>query len=47
MEKQFAQTMGNIISKVSKVEKLPDFSDELMARVVAAKKRRDFLTHHF
>lgn len=44
MEKQFAQTMGNIISKV---EKLPEFSDELRARIVAAKKRRDFLTHHF
>ncbi len=44
MDKQFAQTMGNIMRKV---EKLADFSDELRARIAAAKKRRDFLTHHF
>jgi hypothetical protein len=44
MEKQFAQTMGNIIRKV---EYLPEFSGELAAWIIAAKERRDFLTHHF
>jgi hypothetical protein len=44
MEKQFAQTLGNIIRKI---EKLPEISDELRRRIVTAKKRRDFLTHYF
>lgn len=44
MDKQFAQTMGNIIKKV---EKLPEFSVELRARIAEVKKRRDFITHHF
>jgi hypothetical protein len=44
MDKQFALTMGNIIRRV---EKLPDFDEDLRKRIVAAKDRRDFLTHHY
>jgi hypothetical protein len=44
MNKQFAQTMGNIIRRVSAVT---EFSGDLKARITAAKTRRDFLTHHY
>jgi hypothetical protein len=44
MEKQFARTMGNIIRQV---ENLPEMSNNLKDRIVSAKKRRNFLTHHF
>jgi hypothetical protein len=44
VEKQFAKTMGNIIREV---EKLPEITPELRTRISDAKKRRDFLTHHY
>jgi hypothetical protein len=44
MNKQFSQTMGNIIKRVNAVT---EFSDELKEHIAAAKKRRDFLTHHY
>lgn len=44
MEDQFAQTMGNLMRRV---EKFSAFDDVLKARIADAKKRRDFLTHHF
>jgi hypothetical protein len=40
MERQFAQTMGNIVRRV---EPLPDLNQELNERIAAAKSRRDFL----
>lgn len=44
MENQHAQTLGNLIKRVSK---LPDLSDGLKERLKEAKKRRDFLGHHY
>ncbi|MGA8324430.1 MAG: hypothetical protein WB774_27275 [Xanthobacteraceae bacterium] len=44
MERQFSQTMGNIIRRVNAVT---EFGDDLKERIVAAKKRRDLLTHHY
>jgi hypothetical protein len=44
MDDQFAQTMGNLMRRV---EKFGGFDDPLKARIVDAKKRRDFLTHHY
>jgi hypothetical protein len=44
MDEQFAQTMGNLMRRV---EKLGSFDDALKARIADAKKRRDFLTHHY
>src|ERR1700757_2247057 len=44
MDEQFAQTIGNLMRRV---EKFSDFDDALKARIADAKKRRDFLTHHY
>jgi hypothetical protein len=44
MDNQFAQTMGNLIKRV---HAFAGFDDQLKARIVAAKERRDFLTHHY
>jgi hypothetical protein len=44
MRNKFAQTMGNLIKRV---EEFAGFDDDLKARIVAAKQRRDFLTHHY
>lgn len=44
MESQHAQTLGNLIKRVSA---LPELSDNLKERLRAAKKRRDFLGHHY
>jgi hypothetical protein len=41
---QFAQTMGQIIRRV---QVLTVFDEGLRSRMVEAKKRRDFLVHHF
>ncbi|ESX64924.1 hypothetical protein X759_29795 [Mesorhizobium sp. LSHC420B00] len=44
MESQYAQTLGNLIKRVSA---LPELSDDLKERLRDAKKRRDFLGHHY
>jgi hypothetical protein len=44
MDNQFAQTMGNLIRRV---HGFAGFDDQLKARIVAAKERRDRLTHHY
>ena len=44
MESQHAQTLGNLIKRVSV---LPELSDDLKERFRDAKKRRDFLGHHY
>ncbi len=44
MENQHAQTLGNLIKRVSA---LPDLSGSLKERLREAKKRRDFLGHHY
>ena len=44
MDDQFAQTMGNLMKRV---ERFGGFDDALKARIGDAKKRRDFLTHHY
>lgn len=44
MNDQFAQTMGNMIKRV---RVLPEFDDDLIARVIAAKERRNSLAHHY
>ncbi|MFD9902471.1 hypothetical protein [Mesorhizobium sp. NPDC059025] len=44
MEDQHAQTLGNLIKRVSE---LPELSNSLKERLKAAKKRRDFLGHHY
>ena len=44
MENQHAQTLGNLIKRVSA---LPELSDGLKERLKDAKKRRDFLGHHY
>jgi hypothetical protein len=44
MDDQFAQTLGNLIKRVSA---LAIFDDELKAKIIAAKTRRDFLAHHY
>lgn len=44
MKDQFAQTMGNLIKRVNS---FAGFDDALKARIEDAKKRRDFLTHHY
>jgi hypothetical protein len=44
LDKQFAQTMGNIIQRV---ELLPYFDKDLKERLAEAKARRNFLTHRY
>jgi hypothetical protein len=44
MEKNFAQTMGNLIRRI---RNFPEFTEGLKARIIAAKERRDFLVHHY
>jgi hypothetical protein len=44
MERNFAQTMGNLVKRV---QKSADFSEDLKTRIIAAKERRDFLVHHY
>jgi hypothetical protein len=44
MDDQFAQTMGNLMRRV---EKFSGLDDALKARIADAKKRWDFLTHHY
>ncbi|QQM28868.1 hypothetical protein JET14_10920 [Martelella lutilitoris] len=44
MQNQHAQTLGNLIKRVSA---LPELSDILKERLRDAKKRRDFLGHHY
>lgn len=44
MENQHAQTLGNLIKRVSV---LPELSDGIKDRLKEAKKRRDFLGHHY
>ena len=44
MEKQFAQTMGQIMRRV---ENLSGFDEALKKRMLAARKRRNFLAHHY
>ena len=44
MEQQFAQTMGNLIRRV---ESFDGFDDAIKRRIADAKKRRDFLIHHY
>jgi hypothetical protein len=44
MNDQFAQTMGNLMRRV---EKFGGFDVALKAKIADAKKRRDFLTHHY
>jgi hypothetical protein len=44
MDNQFAQTMGNLIRRVTA---FAGFDDEMKTRIVAAKQKRDFLTHHY
>ena len=44
MENQHAQTLGNLIKRVSA---LPELSDSLKERIKDAKRRRDFLGHHY
>lgn len=44
MENQHAQTLGNLIKRVSE---LPELSDDLKEKLRDAKKRRDFLGHHY
>jgi hypothetical protein len=44
MEHHFAQTLGNLIKKVNSVANM---DKELKDRIATAKKRRDFLVHHY
>lgn len=44
MESQHSQTLGNLLKRVSA---LPELSDALKERLRDAKKRRDFLGHHY
>ncbi|MGO6803450.1 hypothetical protein ACCS50_23945 [Rhizobium ruizarguesonis] len=44
MESQHSQTLGNLLKRVSA---LPELSDALKERLREAKKRRDFLGHHY
>jgi hypothetical protein len=44
MNDQFVQTMGNLMRRV---EQFGGFDAALKARIADAKKRRDFLTHHY
>ncbi|TFV30275.1 MULTISPECIES: hypothetical protein [Bradyrhizobium] len=44
MDDQFTQTMGNLMRRV---EKFSGFEGALKDRISDAKKRRDFLTHHY
>ncbi|MBD8553513.1 hypothetical protein IFT84_03135 [Rhizobium sp. CFBP 8762] len=44
MESQHSQTFGNLLKRVSA---LPELSDALKERLREAKKRRDFLGHHY
>jgi hypothetical protein len=44
MHDQFAQTMGNLMRRV---QRFGGFDDALKARIADAKKRRDFLMHHY
>jgi hypothetical protein len=44
MDRQFDQTMGNLMRRV---EKFGGFDTALKVRIADAKKRRDYLTHHY
>ncbi|MEN3950942.1 hypothetical protein [Iodidimonas sp. SYSU 1G8] len=44
MESQHAQTLGNLIKRVSA---MPELSDYIKERLRDAKRRRDFLSHHY
>jgi hypothetical protein len=44
MDQQFAQTMGNLVRRV---EKFDGFDEAIRQRISEAKKRRDFLMHHY
>lgn len=44
MSSQHAQTLGNLVKRVSV---MPEFSDGLKERLKDAKTRRDFLSHHY
>lgn len=44
MENQHAQTLGNLIKRISA---LPELSDDLKERLREAKRRRDYLGHHY
>lgn len=44
MQSQHAQTLGNLIKRVSA---LPELSDNLKERLKDANKRRNFLGHHY
>lgn len=44
MSEHFAQTLGNILNRV---KQLPHPEPGLIDRLVTAKKRRDFLVHHY
>jgi hypothetical protein len=44
MEKHFMKTMGSVAQLAIK---LPNFTDELKQRVEEARKRRNFLAHHY
>lgn len=44
MSDQFSQTMGNLMKRV---EKFADLDESLKERIADAKKRRDFLAHHY
>lgn len=43
-DNQFAQTMGNLLKRLGNVATL---TDETKGQIVEAKKRRDYLSHHF
>lgn len=43
-ENRFAQTIQNLLREIGKI---PEITEELRHRIVAAKKRRDFLSHTF
>jgi len=44
IDKHFALTLGNLIKRI---DEMALFDDALKKRIVAAKQRRDFLTHHY
>lgn len=44
MERHFALTLGNLIKRLND---LASMDSELKDRILAAKRRRDFLVHHF
>lgn len=44
MQRHFADTMGTLVKKV---QALTTLDNKLRERIIAAKKRRDFLVHHY